>query len=241
MAIRSGGVGTNQLLASLPPDEMAVIGPHLKPVRVAAGDILYHPDRPIPFVHFPTTCVLSIAVPLEGRVLAGAGLVGPEGMVCIRAYFGGDVVPFLAMVQNPGEVLRMPTDDFHAVLGGCPVMAAVLGRYADAFLTQVSYAAVCNSVHSTEQRCCRWLLMTHDRAVPNGFTLTHETLSQMLGVQRTSVTEVASSLQARGLIRYSRGKIRVVDRVGLEGAACACYAGIRAKFDTLPGADMRWS
>lgn len=230
---RTGG---NRLLACLPEDELTAIRPLLEVVEVAAGDVLYRPDQQIPFVHFPITCVVAIAVPVAGRVLAGAGLVGSEGMVCIRAFLGTDSVPFIALVQNPGEVLRLTTENFRTAVPRCPLLSRILGRYADAFLTQVSYAAVCNGVHSTEQRCCRWLLMTHDRAVPNGFTLTHEVLAQMLGVQRTSVTEVARGLKDRGLIRYSRGKIRVVDRDGLAAAACECYAGMRTKFDALPGA-----
>lgn len=225
----------NQLLAVLPRKEYHRLAPALEVIPLDLGDVLYQPGKRIPYVYFPATCVIAVTVPMKGGATAEAGMVGREGMVCLCTFLESDTTPFRAVVQNPGEALRMQTEDFKAELRRSPTLVSVLHRYADAFLTQVSYSAACNRLHTVEQRCCRWLLMTHDRAEPDHFTLTQEFLAQMLGVQRTSVTEVARSLQGAGLIRYSRGKVTVVDRNGLEAAACECYENIKVKFDSLPG------
>ena len=170
---------------------------------------------------------------MKGGATAEAGMVGREGMVCLCTFLVCDTTPFQAVVQNPGEALRMKAEVFKAEVRRNTGLTSILHRYTDAFLTQVSYSAACNRLHTVEERCCRWLLMTHDRAEPDHFTLTQEFLAQMLGVQRTSVPEVARSLQGAGLIRYSRGKVKILDRPGLEAASCECYGNIKVKFDAL--------
>ena len=224
----------NRLLAALPRNDYLRLAPRLEVIPLVLGEVLYEPGQPIPYVHFPTRGVIATMVRMKDGATAEAGMVGREGMVCVCTFLEVDITPFQATVENPGEALRMKALDFRAEVARSVSLHRLMQRYVDAFLVLVSQSAACNGLHSLEQRCARWLLMTQDR-VEQDFFLTQEFLAKKLGVLRTSVSEVAHKLQKAGLIRYSRGRVTVLNRKGLEALSCECYWSIKAKFDTLPG------
>jgi CRP-like cAMP-binding protein len=197
--------------------------------------VLYEPGQRIPYVHFPTKGVIATTVRMADGRSAEAGMVGREGMVCPCILLECDTTPFEAVVQNAGEALRMKSENFKVEVRRSKLLSRLMHRYVDAFLCMVSQSAACNCLHSLEQRCARWLLMTLDRAEADQFLLTQDSLARQLGVLRTSVSEVAHRIQGAGLIRYSRGKVTVLDRKGLEAASCECYVSIKAKFDSFLG------
>lgn len=160
------------------------------------------------------------------------GLVGNEGIVGISVFLGIDTAPTKAIVQIPGEAMRIQVVDFKAEMVSSS-LHNLLERYTLALMNQISQSVACNQHHSLEERCCRWLLMSHDRANSDSFPITQEFLSHMLGVRRASVTVVAGILQKAGLIRYSRGQMTILDRPGLEKVACECYGSVKAEFDRL--------
>jgi len=156
-------------------------------------------------------------------------------MLGLQAYLHGAVMPLSAFSQVPGDALRMATDPFKREVGGDSPLSSLLCRYAQAVFIFIAQSSACNATHPIRQRCARWMLLTHDRVGSDEFPLTHEFLSQMLGVRRASVTEAAGSLQKLGLISYKRGRIAVTDRAGLEAASCECYGVIRREFDRMVG------
>jgi len=223
----------NRLLASLAPGEYEQLRPCLEAVSLAQASLLHDPGQPMAHVHFINRGVISLrAVVGKGNGIE-VGLVGPEGMLGLAVLLGDGMTPFRAVVQVPCEALRMRADDFRARVEPGSLLHRRLLGYAGAFLTQVSQSVACNARHSVEQRCSRWLLVTRDRVEGDRFPLTQEFLADMLGVRRASVSEVARSLQDAGLIRYRRGQVTVLDRPGLEGAACECYRVVKATFDRL--------
>jgi CRP-like cAMP-binding protein len=224
----------NRLLAALPPKERTRL--RLEQVPLALRDVLFEAGQPVTHVYFPSSGVVSLLSPPEG-VGEGVevGLVGREGMVGLAVFLGADSSPFRCIVQVPGDALRLPADEFRSRVGRDSPLHGLLLRYTNAFLSQVSLSVSCNSLHSLEKRLCRWLLMTHVRAETDEFMLTHELLAAMLGVRRASVTEAARGLRQAGLIRYVRGQITVLDRPGLEAAACPCHRIAQREFDRLPG------
>jgi CRP-like cAMP-binding protein len=225
----------NRLLADLPPEEDAQLRPHLERVSLGVKDGLFEPYQPIPAVYFPETGVLSVVALMGDGKTAEVGLVGREGMLGLPVFLGGETSPRRAFAQVPGESLRMAAAAFTAVLPRAGTLVRRLQRYTQAMFTQISQSAACNTLHETTPRCCRWLLMTHDRAGGDEFLLTHEFLAQMLGVRRASVSAVAAALQQAGLIRYRRGRITIVNRPGLEAAACECYRVIATEYGRLLG------
>ena len=156
-------------------------------------------------------------------------------MIGLPLVFGTDRSLVEAMVQGSGTAIRLAADIFQRALEERPAFRAVLLRYAMAFNVQVTMTAACNGRHLVEQRLARWLLMAHDRTVGDEFVMTHEFLSVMLGVRRAGVTVAAGALQRGGFIHYDKGRMRIVDRAGLEAAACACHAIVRREFDRLLG------
>jgi CRP-like cAMP-binding protein len=222
----------NHLLAALPPREYARLQPHFKLVSLSFGDVLYEPDRPIDQLYFPTGCVLSLISPADnGGDGVEIGLVGREGMAGLAVVLGADTAPFRCVVQVPGDCLRMRGEELRRRFGRDGTLHDLLLRYTNAFLAQVAQSAACNSLHSIERRLCRWLLAVHDRTEADRFRLTHEFLAAMLGVRRASVTEAARALRGKGLIRYGAGLLTVLDRPGLEAAACGCHRAIQREFD----------
>ena len=225
----------NQLLSAIPTEEYKRLLPHLETVALTLKQIIYAPNEPIDYVYFPKSGMISLVNITEDGRTVEAATVGNEGMVGIPVFLRTDRMPGQAIVQIVGNALRMKADVFkREVLPGSQLYNLLL-RYTQALLNQISQSVACNSLHSVEQRCCRWLLVTHDRVKADQFSLTQELLSQMLGVRRASVSEVANTLQKQGLIRYSRGKMTILDRQGLESASCECYRVVKQECDRLLG------
>ena len=230
-----GAGGSNRLLASLPAAADAHLRPRLEHVTLALKQVLSEPGEPIRHVYFPTTAVVSLLTVLDGGKALETATVGNEGMVGLPLFLGADRTPGRAVCQVAGAALRLPAASFRtAVAAGGPLHER-LHRYTQALFTQVSQVVACNPVHVIEARCARWLLTTHDRVGADRFPLTQEFLSQMLGVRRATVTVAAGRLQRAGLIRYRRGVATVVDRPGLEAAACECYRVVADEFRRLLG------
>ncbi len=225
--------GGNKLLTALSRKERDRLVPQLKPVSLEFEEVLYEPDGLIRHVYFPTSSLISLLSVLEDRSVAEVGRVGNEGMVGLPVFLGVPISHTRALVQVPGRALRMKAQVFRQEvrLGGA--LAGLLLRYTQALLHHAERLTACNTRHSIEQRLARWLLITHDRVRADQFEITQEFLSQMLGVHRQSVTLAASNLQRAGVIRYSRGRLKVLDRQGLEEASCTCYRAIRRQFDQL--------
>jgi CRP-like cAMP-binding protein len=226
---------SNRLLARLPQPEYQRLFSRLQLVPLEFQTILNEQRSRVEHVHFPTEGVLSDVTLMEDGRIIEVATVGNEGMVGLTAFLGGDESPNRIIVQVPGEALRMKVDDLRAETHGDTPLRRLLVRYHTAFLKQISQAVACNGLHPVPQRCCRWILMTHDRVQSDEFPLTHEFLSHMLGVRRASVTEVLKPFQEAGLVRNHRGRITVLDRKGLEAAACECYRSLQEEFARLLG------
>ncbi|GAB4201252.1 MAG: Crp/Fnr family transcriptional regulator [Roseiflexaceae bacterium] len=230
-------LGTNRLLAALPPSEAEWITRLLEPVTLAFKQVLYEPGQPIAAVYFPLTCVVSLLVEMHDGRAVEVGTVGKEGMAGLPVFLGVPSTPGRALVQIPGLALRMPAETLvEQVLRGDGALYHLLQRYTQALFVQTAQGAACNRLHTQEQRFCRWMLLTHDRVGSDQFPLTHEFIAQMLGVRRATVSEVAAAVQASGLIHYHRGTMNILDRAGLEAASCECYAVIHAEFERIGGA-----
>jgi len=225
----------NRLLAALPDDDFRDLLPFLKTVPIRVKQVLHKNAEPIEFVYFLNGGVASITTVLTDGRTVEAATVGDEGMLGIEAFLAADAVaPGETLLQVPdtnAAVLRVK--DFRREIGTHRAFHDLIGRYTQVVIAQMMQSAACNALHQVHQRCARWLLMTHDRMHEQDFALSHEFLAVMLGVQRPTVSVVAETLQQAGLIRYSRGRVTVTDRKGLEQAACECYAIIRAHFDRM--------
>jgi CRP-like cAMP-binding protein len=220
----------NRLLAALPPAEYARLAPHLETVALTLKQVLYAPDAPITHVYFPTEGVVSLVHGTAGGQTVEVATVGNEGMVGLPVFLGLESTPGQAFVQIVGAAQRMPAATFRREVQVGTPLHALLHRYTQALMVQMAQNIACNRLHPITARCARWLAMTRDRVMSNTFELTQEFLGQMLGTRRAAVGEAASALQEAGLIRYVRGAITVLDRAGLEAAACECYAIIRAQY-----------
>ena len=223
----------NRLLSALPAKEYERLLPYLETVSLSLKQIIYAANEPIDYVYFPNSGVISLVNVTENGGTIEAAMVGNEGMVGIPVLLRTDRMVGQAVAQIVGDAQRMKVDVFkREVTPGSPLHNLLL-RYTQALMNQISQSVVCNRMHSVEKRCCRWLLLCQDRAHSDEFHLTQELLSQMLGVRRASVSEVAAILQNAGLIRYTRGKITILDRLGLETASCECYQRVKQEFDRL--------
>jgi CRP-like cAMP-binding protein len=225
----------NRLLGLLPPRDYARLLPHLHRIPLEYRQSLYRANRPIGFVYFIETGVGSLVNTMANGQAAEVGTIGNEGLVGLPIVFGDDRAPTSVYVQVPGAGLRMKATLFKKELAQSASMRTVMLRYAHAFFNQVAQSAACNHFHSIDRRCCRWLLMTHDRMQSDEFMLTQEFLAMMLGVQRTGVTAAAGALQRAGLIRYARGNVTIIDRRGLLRRSCECYGISKREFDRLLG------
>jgi CRP-like cAMP-binding protein len=223
----------NRLLAALPPEVYARLLPHLETVALGVKDMAYAANEPIEHVYFPINGVISLVIFMENDQAVEVGTIGKEGMVGLPVFLRAERTPDQAFSQIPGDALRMPAEVFtQEVLPEGP-FRALLHRYTQALMVQIAQSSACNRLHTDEQRCARWLLMTHDRVGADQFLLTQEFLAAMLGMRRARVNAVARVLRKRGLMRYSRGLITILDRPGLEAAACPCYGIIKAEYDRL--------
>jgi CRP-like cAMP-binding protein len=229
----SGPPRENRLLATLPPAVYEAVLPYLEPVALSMQQVLYTPSTPISHVYFPRSAVVSLVVIMADDTRVEVATVGNEGLVGLPAYLGGYISPLQAFCQIPGSAWRTEAGQFREMVRRNEVLNNLLQRYTQALFNQISQAAACNRAHPIEERCARWLLMTHDRAVGDTFPLTHVFLAQMLGVRRATVTVVAGMLQQAGLIAYRRGVMTIVNRAGLEAASCECYRMIREDYERL--------
>jgi CRP-like cAMP-binding protein len=223
----------NRLLANLPLAELGRWLPRLEWVDMPLGQVLYESGRTLSHVYFPISAIVSLLYVMENGASAEIAVVGNEGLVGISLFMGGDSTPSRAVVQSAGAGYRLKAplmkDEFDRA---GPVMHLLL-RYTQALITQMAQTAVCNRHHSLDQQLCRWLLLSLDRLQGNELVMTQELIANMLGVRREGVTEAALKLQADGLIRYARGRISVLDRTGLEGRTCECYAVVKREYDRL--------
>jgi CRP-like cAMP-binding protein len=216
-------------------EDYARLRHHLRPIRLAYRQSLYRARKSVEFVYFIESGVGSLVNTMANGQAAEVGTIGNEGVVGLPLLFGDDRAPTSVYVQVPGAGLRMKAALFERELARSPAMRAVMLRYAHAFFNQVAQSAACNHFHSLQQRCARWMLMTHDRMQSDEFLLTQEFLAMMLGVQRTGVSAAASVLQQAGLIRYNRGNVTILDRGGLAARSCECYGVSKREFDRLLG------
>jgi CRP-like cAMP-binding protein len=223
----------NQLLAALPAPDYDRIAPHLERVAMPLGGVLYESGSKLRHVYFPTTSIVSLLYVMEDGASAEIAVVGNEGILGIALFMGGETTPSRAVVQSAGEGYRLKAALLKQEFNRYGPMLHLLLRYTQALITQMAQTAVCNRHHSVDQQLCRWLLLSLDRLASNELTMTQELIANMLGVRREGVTEAAGKLQVLGLIHYSRGRITVLDRPGIEAKACECYEVVKREFDRL--------
>jgi len=213
----------NALLAALSTVAHARLSPHLEPVRLLRDQRIHDPHVPQRHVYFPIDCIVSLQTVLSDGSSDEIAIVGNEGVVGIAVVMGSDSAPSRALVRRAGHGWRIKAECLRHEFQRTGELQLALLRYSQALLTQIAQTAVCNRHHMLDQQLCRWLLMTLDRLPSNELTVTQEQIANMLGVRREGVTEAAGKLQRAGAIRYSRGRIDVLDRRKLEESACECY------------------
>ena len=224
----------NRLLAALPDEDFLRILPHLKTVALTARKTLLKRGELMRYVYFPNGGVCSVTAMMSNGSAVEVATIGDEGMVGIAAFFGGDTMPGESMVQVPdGDAERMPIEAFRRELDRHGALHDGISRYSQGAIALMMQSTGCMAVHQVMERCCRWLLMTHDRVKADQFTLSQEFLAMMLGATRPTVTVIARYLQEAGLIRYIHARMTILDRGGLEATACECYGTIKAEFDRL--------
>jgi CRP-like cAMP-binding protein len=225
----------NKLLAVLSDKVIARLLPYLEAVSLNFKEVLYTPGKPPEYVYFPNRGVVSLLIILEDGTQAEVGLVGNEGMIGLSLLLEAETTHFQAIVQVPGDAMRLRADLFQELVKPGDAVHSLLLRYSNLRLLQFAQSAACIAHHSIEERCCRWLLMTRDRVNSDQFPITHDFLAHMMGVRRASVTVVAGMLQKAGLISYSRGRMTILDREGLEVVCCECYRVVKNEEDLLTG------
>jgi len=223
----------NHLLAALPADDFERLAPHLELATLKLGDALYESGERLQHVYFPTTSIVSLLYVMEDGSSAEIAIVGNEGILGISLFMGGESTPSRAVVQSAGQAYRLKAHLLKQEFNRAGPVLHLLLRYTQALITQMAQTAVCNRHHSVEQQLCRWLLLSLDRLSSNELAMTQELIANMLGVRREGVTEAAGNLQRANMIRYSRGRITVLDRPGLEQHVCECYAVVKKEFDRL--------
>jgi CRP-like cAMP-binding protein len=220
----------NTLLASLPPtDREQVIGA-CKQVELILGESVCKPGDLLRHVYFPADSYISLITPIGDSESLEVGMVGNEGVFGITLLLDVKVSPLMGLVQGGGQALRMTSRLFSRIAKESAPFRQTLNRYMYVLTTQLAQTAACNRFHLLDARMARWLLMTQDRAHSDTYRLTHQFLAYMLGMRRAGITEAAGRLQAKGLIRYARGELTVLNRKGLEAASCPCYGALRTTY-----------
>jgi CRP-like cAMP-binding protein len=224
----------NRLLAALPTEVLDRMLPDLQQVDMPLGKVIYESGVEMKQVYFPLPgCIVSMLYVMEDGSSAEIAVVGEEGMVGIALFMGGGTTPSRAIVQSAGNALALPAKALTREFQAHGRLQVLLLRYTQALITQMAQTAVCNRHHSVDQQLCRWLLLSLDRLPGDELTMTQELIANMLGVRREGVTEAAQKLQSSNLIQYSRGRIKVIDRPGLEARVCECYAVVKKEYDRL--------
>ena len=223
----------NQLLAALPEAELQRWLPHIEYVDMRLGEVLYEAGSILSHVYFPTTAIVSLLYVMQNGESAEIAVVGNDGLVGVSLFMGGDSTPSRALVQSAGDAFRLPAplmkEEFDR---GGPVLHLFL-RYTQALITQMVQTAACNRHHSLDQQLCRWLLLSLDPLQGTEMVMTQALIAHMLGVPLNGATEGALKLQTAGLIDYTKGRIRVLDRGGLEKRTCECYAVVKKEYARL--------
>ncbi len=225
----------NRLLAALPPQELESLLSHLQVIHLKAGEQLAEPGECLGHVYFPIDSAISLLYRLESGETAGVAVIGNEGMFSVAQALGGAAMPYWATVETSGHVFQVAADTLDEMSKCMSGLQHTLLLYAQASLTQVAQAVVCGKHHSLLNQFCQHLLLINDKSLSNDFRLTHEAIANMLGVRRETITEVAGELRDQGLIEYSRGHIKVLDRPQLEKLCCECYGVVREEFTRLLG------
>src|SRR4051812_16091357 len=225
----SGLVIWNKILRLLPDAEISAVMERSQLVTVKSKELLFEPEERLKYVHFPEDCVVSLVTVMEDGDQVEAMTVGNDGFSGIPLFHGVETSPNRGIGQISGRAYRVDVDDFRELVERCTVLHGLLHRYSEFVYETVAQSAACNRLHVIEQRCARWLLMSHDRVGRDSFDLTQEFLAEMLGVRRPGVTVAMGILEKSGLIAHSRGNITIVDRAGLERVSCECYRTIRAR------------
>ncbi len=225
----------NRILDALPLLECERLRPQLKLVKMPLGMVLYESGATLQHIYFPTTSIVSLLYVMEDGASSEIAVVGNEGIIGVSLFMGGESTPSRALVQSAGQAYRLSSSHLKLEFKRHGELLHVLLRYTQALITQMAQTAVCNRHHSLDQQLCRWLLLSLDRLTSNELKVTQEIISQMLGVRREGVTEAAGKLQEWGVIRYSRGKITVLDRPHLERLSCECYAVVKRESERLMG------
>jgi CRP-like cAMP-binding protein len=233
-APRSG----NKLIACLPPEDFARLQPYLKTVRFKRKEVIHRRNEPTRRVVFPNGGVASVTTAMKSGAMVEIATVGDEGLLGLEAFFGDAAMPSETMIQvsdidtdTNAEV--MTADAFRQEMNRAGPFQACVLRYWQGFQTLIMQSTACMALHPVHERCCRWLLMAHDRVRRDEFQLSHEFLAMMLGTTRPTVTVVAGTLQKAGLIHYRHGHMTILDRHSLEEASCECYGTVKAQFDRL--------
>ncbi len=223
----------NQLLDALLSTDYDRLFPNLELVKLTLGQVLYESGEQLKYVYFPTNSIISMLYVMENGASAEIAIVGNEGILGVSLFMGGETTPSRAVIQSAGNGYRLKGDILKAEFNRAGPVQRLLLRYTQALITQMAQTAVCNRHHSVEQQLCRWLLLSLDRLSSNELSMTQELIANMLGVRREGVTEAARKLQALGLITYSRGHIKVINREQLEKKSCECYEVVKTEFDRL--------
>jgi CRP-like cAMP-binding protein len=223
----------NHVLNALPDEERARLFPHLEPVEMPLGMVLYESGAALRHIYFPIDCIVSLLYVMKNGASAEIAVVGHEGAVGVSLFMGGQTTPSRAIVQSAGHAYRLTRRRLKEEFDRHGQTLHLLLRYTQALITQMAQTAVCNRHHSVDQQLCRWLLLSLDRLSTNRLNMTQELIANMLGVRREGVTAAAGKLQEQNVIRYSRGQITVLDRPKLEKLCCECYAVVKKETDRL--------
>lgn len=224
----------NYLLSSLSVD-FERINSNLQPVSLTLGEVLHESGEKMDYVYFPTTAIISLLYLMENGTTSEVGLVGNDGILGISLFMGGKTTTSRAVVQSSGNAVRMKVSELKGEFERNGRFHDLLLLYTQAFMTQISQTAVCNRLHSVEEQLCRWLLMSHDRLNSDKLIMTHDLISNMLGVRREGITLAAQKLVAKKLIANDRGTMWILDRHGLESTVCECYKAVNDEYNRLLG------
>ena len=237
-AVNINNAQKNYLLAALPADEFVRLKSKLEFISFKLGDVIYESGDKMDYVYFPTTAIVSMLYVMENGATAEIGVIGNDGLIGNALFLGGDTTTSRAVIQSGGDAFRMKAADAKAEFKLAGRFQEMMLRFTQALMTQISQTAVCNRLHPVEKQLCRWLLLSHDRLDSNELVMTHDLISNMLGVRREGVTLAAQKLARRKLIKNVRGTISIIDRKGLEEAVCECYEVVNNEYNRLLGRGM---